>query len=86
MADLDQDGRPELLTSTAASIGEGDRLVLLRVREDGALLAVWTGDALGGSVLVAGGGDADGDGVEELFAIEEPRGSAGTVAHLWIVQ
>ncbi|MBX3248644.1 MAG: VCBS repeat-containing protein [Myxococcales bacterium] len=84
LADVDHDGQAEVLTSSDALVGEGDQLRLLRVRADGALRAVWQSEPLEGSVLVAGAGDLDADGVEELLAIEEPRGEGR--ATLWVVR
>lgn len=85
MADLDDDGAAELLTSGAQAAGAGDQLTLLRVLPRGALHVVWRSEPLAGPVWIAGHGDLDGDGLEELLAIEEPLDPRG-VARLWIVR
>ncbi len=82
MADVDLDGSAEIVASTSALVGEGDHLRVLRVRPDGTLLHVWESQPLEGSVMVAGAGDVDGDGVAELLAIEE----RGDTAYLWVIR
>ncbi len=82
MADLDDDGMLELLASSAAPIGEPDRLTLYRVTDAGGMRTLWRSDPIAGSVLVGTHGDLDGDGRPELFAIEE--GAEGT--QLWWVR
>ncbi len=82
LADIDHDGAAELLVASDALVGEPDRLSLLRVRVDGALRAVWRSSPLVGSVMVATSGDLDGDGLDELLAIEEREQSVV----LWVVQ
>ena len=86
MADLDHDGLVELLVSSGAPIGDNDRLSVLRVRADGGVIAVWSGEPIGGSVLVAGATDLDRDGREELLAIEEPAAARDARARLWVVE
>jgi hypothetical protein len=83
LADLDQDGAPEVLTSDPSAPGEPDRLHLLRLRRDAALVAVWSSEPLAGAIWVAGSGDVDGDGIDELVAIEEP---ASGPSLMWIVR
>ncbi len=85
MTDLEDDGLAELLVSSGAPVGTPDRLSLLRVRADGAVIAVWSSEEMEGAVLVAGAADLDDDGREELIAIEEPPG-ADAPARLWVVQ
>lgn len=82
MADVDLDGSAELVASSSALVGAGDQLRVLRIRPDGTLLHVWDSPPLEGSVMVAGAGDLDGDGVAELLAIEE-RDDA---AYLWVIR
>lgn len=84
LADIDQDGSGEVLASSSRPVGSGDELIVLRLRADGRLYSLWRSDEVGGSILVAGAGDVDGDGVEELLAIEEPR-ETNQRATLWIV-
>ncbi|HJL02151.1 MAG TPA: VCBS repeat-containing protein [Polyangiaceae bacterium LLY-WYZ-15_(1-7)] len=83
VADADQDGALELLASSERALGEGDALQVLRVREDGGLRSVWREEGLAGSVMVAGAGDLDGDGVPALLAIEE---RPDETAVLWVVR
>ena len=83
LGDVDGDGLAELLVSAGTPAGEGDRLRLLRVREDGALRRVWESDRLAGSVFVAGAVDGDGDGLPELLAVEERPGAR---ARLWRIR
>lgn len=85
LADVDADGLPEVLASSADPVGQGDRLTVLRIRPDGSLVIVWSSERLAGSVLVAGSADVDGDGLEELLAIEEPA-NGDTNARLWVVR
>ncbi len=86
MADLDDDGAVELLTSAASPAGAGDRLSLLRALPRGALLVVWRSEAIAGPIWIAERGDLDGDGLEELFAVEEPPDPRSGTARLWIVR
>lgn len=86
MADLDDDGLVELVTSAPTPVGSGDHLSVLRVRANGGVIAVWTSEELAGSVMVAGGGDVDGDGLEELLAIEEPAPGTARPAFLWVIR
>ena len=86
MTDLEDDGLADLLLSSSAAIGGGDRLALLRVRADGGVIAVWASEPIEGSVLVAGNADLDDDGRDELLAIEEPPPGSSTPARLWIVR
>lgn len=83
LADVDQDGAPEVLTSDVAGPGEPDRLHLLRLRRDAAIVSVWSSEPMPGAVLVAGAADVDGDGTDELLAIEERPGAP---ARLWVVR
>lgn len=85
MADVDDDGAVEMLTSAAAAEGSGDQLTMLRALPRGALHVVWRSEPIAGSVWIASRGDLDGDGLEELLAIEEPVDPRG-VARLWIVR
>ncbi|MCC6876110.1 MAG: hypothetical protein IT378_17510 [Sandaracinaceae bacterium] len=85
LADLDDDGSPELLTSSARNVGAGDQLALLRILPRGALHVVWRSPELEGSVLVTCAADVDDDGVEEMLAIEEPAGT-GARARLWVLR
>ena len=82
LGDIEGDGTPELLTSVDDRNGSPEHLVLLRVRpRDARITSVYRSRPLEGRVLVAGSGDLDGDGDDELFAIEE-RGSS---ARLWVL-
>ncbi|NOY90732.1 MAG: hypothetical protein GXP55_05930 [Deltaproteobacteria bacterium] len=81
LGDLDGDGEPELLTSTATA---PERLQLFRLRlRDGRITRLYRSPVLDGRVMVAGAGDLDGDGDDELFAIEEPTGHGS--ARLWVL-
>lgn len=84
MTDLDLDGSAELLTSHAAPAGRGDQLSILRAQPHGALHVVWRSEPISGSVWTAAAGDVDGDGLDEMVAIEEPADPEGT-ARLWVV-
>ena len=76
LADLDGDGAPELLASSARYFPEGDELRVVAVSaaeavaaRAGALTeatAVWTGSTPRGRVLTCAAGDLDGDGAEEV--------------------
>ena len=84
-ADVDMDGEVELITSAAHGPGDqlpGDQLRVMRITADGGLRSVWSSERVEGSVMVAGSGDLDGDGIEELLAIEERTDES----HLWVVQ
>jgi len=83
IADLDADGTLEILTSAPSAVGEGDQLTLRSWRR--ALGTVYRSPPLGGSVLVAASADLDGDGAEELLAIEEPA-DANAMATLWVIE
>lgn len=85
IADVDLDGQAEVLASSDRPLGEGDRLTLYRVRSAGTVVRLWRGAELSGSVAVAAAADVDGDGREELLAIEEPPSAAGE-ARLWVVR
>jgi hypothetical protein len=86
MADLDDDGAVELLTSAASPAGAGDRLALLRASARGGLRVVWRSEPIEGSVWIADRGDLDSDGLEELLAVEEPPDPQRGAARLWIVR
>jgi hypothetical protein len=85
LADIDHDGSAELLASSDALPGRGDRLALLRLGAGASLTAVWTSAPIDGAVLVAGAGDIDGDAQEELVAIEEARDPTAS-ARLWVIR
>ncbi len=85
IADLDDDGSAELLASGASAAGAGDQLTMLRALPRGALHVVWRSEPIEGSVWIASAADLDGDGLEELLAIEEPTDARGA-ARLWIVR
>lgn len=85
MTDLDFDGAPELLASTASQSGEGDALVLMRAYPRGALHVLWRSDPTTGPIFAAAAGDVDDDGLDELIAVEEPLERRGG-ARLWIVR
>jgi hypothetical protein len=76
----------ELLVSSGAPIGESDRLSVLRVRADGGVIALWSGEPTAGPVLVAGAADLDRDGRDELLAIEEPAAPGDARARMWVVE
>lgn len=76
LADLDGDGRPELVTSSAQHLADPDEL---RVRSIGAAesTALWKGSALRGSVLQIAPADLDGDQAPELvLGVWLPGGGA----------
>jgi len=85
MTDLDLDGTVELLVSDNALVGAGDHLRVLRVRPNNTIVEVWTSDALTGSVFLAAAGDIDGDGRQELLAVEEPT-DPDEPATLWVIR
>jgi len=86
MADLEDDGLPEVLVSSPSAPGEPDRLSLLRLREDATLITVWSSEEIEGAVMLAGHGDLDDDGRIELLAVEEPAPGERGPARLWVVQ
>ncbi len=85
MTDLDEDGSAEILVSSSAADGQGDRLSLLRALPRGALHVLWRSSETEGSIWIARDADLDGDGLAELLAIEEPETATGR-ARLWIVR
>lgn len=89
LGDVDGDEDLELLASSAVSPAttrsdeSHEELRLLRVQPDGALRAVWTSEALTGSVLLATPLDQDGDGLDALVALEAERGEERPL--LWLL-
>lgn len=84
LGDLEGDHEPELLTSEDVGPDGDERLLLFRLRlRDGRLTRLYRSAPLTGRVLVAGSGDLDGDGDDELFAIEEFEDDSS--ARLWVL-
>ena len=86
MSDLDLDGAPELLVSSASAEGAGDQLSMLRALPRGVVHVVWRSEPIAGPIWTAAAGDVDGDGLDELIAIEEPLDPRTRSATLWIVR
>jgi hypothetical protein len=86
MSDLDLDGAPELLVSSASAEGAGDQLSMLRALPRGVVHVVWRSEPIAGPIWIAAAGDVDGDGLDELLAIEEPLDPGTRSATLWIVR
>ncbi|PIE18531.1 MAG: hypothetical protein CSA65_04395 [Proteobacteria bacterium] len=72
IADLDDDGQLELVTSSAAERGWDDRLAVYRLRR-GQLQLLWRSARLAGRVTALTYGDLDGDGELEIVAALRER-------------
>jgi hypothetical protein len=75
IADLDDDGQLELITSSAAERGWEDRLAVYRLRRDRQLRLLWRSARLRGRITALTHGDLDGDGkLEIVAALRERKG------------
>jgi hypothetical protein len=79
LSDIDNDGRPEVITTSTAPRGLSDRVSVHSSGPDGVRVAFET--KLGGSVSALASGDIDGDGAREVIAAV--RLSRTTRVELW---
>jgi hypothetical protein len=73
VADVDRDGRPEVIAAGPGAPGDPDSVTVYTIR-DGAAKKVVQRPFTGGVVAIAAG-DADGDGADDLFAASRLLGS-----------
>ncbi len=83
LADLDADGAPELVTTTAAPAGEPDAVTILRLDPDLQGHSVLFSGPLDAGVVALAAGDLDFDGAPDLLVVEEGRDGD---AVLWRVE
>lgn len=80
LADLNSDGEPELVTTSASAPGEADQLVLRRLHKDlSTSNVVFRSQLSGGSIVAAASGRLEAGGRSEVVLIEE----VGTEAVAW---
>lgn len=80
LADLNGDGEPELVTTSASAPGEADQLVLRRLHKDlSTSSVVFRSQLSGGSIVAAASGRLEAGGRSEVVLIEE----VGTEAVAW---
>jgi hypothetical protein len=83
MADLDDDGVLEVVTTSNDNLGEKDLITISSVRVGGTPRLVWRSAELQGAVMTLTHGDIDGDGkLEVVGALENTRGDRGAAALL----
>jgi hypothetical protein len=76
ITDLEDDGRAEVLLSSDQDPWTGDELTLIRIDPEGIAQGREQIGRVEGSVWVAGAGDVDNDGLQELLAVAQLPGSA----------
>jgi hypothetical protein len=82
LADVDHDGRPEVITTGDGAPGDADRVTVYTI--DGAAARRIYQRPFTGGVVALAAGDADGDGGDEVFAAARLLGS--TQIDLWTLE
>ena len=83
LADLDEDGRPELISSASRPAGFGDQLLIRAIREDGTVKTLYKETTRSG-IAAIGAGDLDGDGAVDVAAYVRDFGARK--GELWLVR
>jgi hypothetical protein len=80
LADLDDDGQLEVVTTTADTAGEKDQITVTTAQANKGARLVWRSADLQGALVALSHGDIDGDGKLELVgALQSPRAARGGV-------
>jgi hypothetical protein len=83
IADLDDDGKVELISSAARPAGFGDQLLIRSLRDDGTAKVAYRETTRGG-IAAIGAGDLDGDGAVDVVAFVRELGQRK--GELWLVR
>jgi hypothetical protein len=83
LADLDDDGRLELISSSSRPAGFGDQLLIRSIRDDGTARVLFK-EATRGGIAAIGAGDLDGDGAVDVAAYVRELGARR--GELWLVR